>query len=82
MPTKGLGLYLGATKAGAFAQAVDQAAKSDQQSCKPIRRKQQQLSRRAIWIGVIALGRLMSGPAWALFVIVLTIAIELVVFSD
>lgn len=78
MSIKGLGLYFEATKAGAFAQAVDQAAKSDRQSRKPVRRQQPKLRR----FGDVGLWKLLSDPAWALGAIVLTLVIELIVFSD
>ncbi len=77
MSIKGLRLHFEATKAGAFMQAVDQAAKSDRQNRKPIKRQQQLKS-----FGDVGLWKLLSGPAWALGVIALTVVIELVVFSD
>jgi hypothetical protein len=78
MSIKGLGTFSEATKAGAFAQAVDQAAKSDRQSRKPVRKQQPKLGR----FGDVGLWKLLSGPAWVLGVIGLSIVIELVVFSD
>jgi hypothetical protein len=78
MSIKGLGLYFEATRAGAIVQALDQAAKSDRQFHEPVKRQSRQIER----LSNVGQWKLRSGPVWALGLIVLTIVIELVVFSD
>ena len=81
MFTKEMDQYFQATKAGALAQAVDHATKSDRLSRRNIRRRNQKLNPRAIWACIVAVWHLMSRPAWALGVIVLAIVLDLVLFS-
>lgn len=78
MSIKGLGLYVEATRAGAIVQALDQAAKSDRQFREPVKGHPREIER----LSNVGQWKLRSGPVWALGVIVLTIVIELVVFSD
>ncbi len=82
MSTEGMGQYLQATKASAFAQAIELATKSDRLARQDVRSRNRMLVARASPVHVVALWRPLLRLAWTVGVILVAIALGLDLFSD
>jgi uncharacterized membrane protein len=81
MSTAGTDQILLATTAGAFAQAMGQATRSDRSAREDLSSRNRRLAARARQVRVVTLWRRPLRPAWALAVSLCIIALGLGVFS-
>ena len=79
MSTEGMDQFLHATKAGALAQAIELATKSDRLGHRDERSRNRMRTPQA---RVVALWRLLLWPAWAFGVILYAFVVGLDLFSD